>query len=288
MKLKLEQEKLNKILMDFYTLSHVRIVVYDSEFVRIAAYPEKSCDFCTLIKQNPISKQLCRKDETTSCKICSELNSLYIYKCHAGLIEAVAPIKMNDLIIGYIMFGQLRHKESTQTDILSYAAQYIENENQLNKAFSKLKIRENKQIEAIANIMQACTNYLWIAELIKLDSNNMIYLLTDYIDQNICDDLSVDTLCSVLGVSRVKLYEMAHKYYGISIAKYIRKKRITLAAKYLTEYNYSISEAAEISGFYDYNYFSKIFKKETGATPTEYKKRYSTKFCVKPAKKLPG
>lgn len=277
MKLKLEHEKLNKILMDFYTLSHIRIVIYDSDFVRIAAYPEKSCDFCTLIKQNPASKQLCRKNETDACKVCSEKNSLYIYKCHAGLIEAVAPIKMNDLILGYIMFGQLRHKKSNENDILSYASQYIKDSELLHKSFSKLKIRGDKQIEAVANIMQACTNYLWISELIKVEHNNLIYLLTDYIDRNICDDLSVDKLCSVLNVSRVKLYDISHKYYGMSIAKYIRQKRVALSAKLLSENGCSISEAAKNSGFDDYNYFSKIFKNEMGITPSEYKKRYNLK-----------
>ena len=56
MKIALEREKLNKILVDFYTLAHVRTVIYDSEFTKIAAFPEKSCDFCELIKCNPISK----------------------------------------------------------------------------------------------------------------------------------------------------------------------------------------------------------------------------------------
>ncbi|MDY3929959.1 MAG: PocR ligand-binding domain-containing protein [Clostridia bacterium] len=271
MKLKLEHEKLNKILMDFYTLSHVRIVIYDSEFVRVAAYPEKSCDFCNMIKQNPGSKQLCRNDEISACKICSKNNSLYIYKCHAGLIEAVAPIKMNDLTLGYIMFGQILNKESNKKDILSYALRYIDDEERLNKSFAKLKVRSNKQIEAMADIMNACTNYLWITELIKIDSGNRIYLLTDYINNNISEDISVDKLCSVLSVSRVRLYDMSHKYYGMSIAKYIRQKRISIASKYISENGYTIAEAAQNVGFYDYNYFSKVFKKETGMTPTEYK-----------------
>ena len=72
MKLKLEHEKLTNILMDFYTLSHIRIVIYDSSFQRIAAYPERSSDFCSLLKQNYESKMLCRKSESESCIICSK------------------------------------------------------------------------------------------------------------------------------------------------------------------------------------------------------------------------
>lgn len=274
MNIKLDIEQLTQILTDFYTLSHVRTVIYDNSFSRVAAYPEHNSDFCTLMKQNPESKCLCRHSEKIACKICSEKNSLYIYKCHAGLIEAVAPIKMNDMILGYIMFGQILHNDTNGDAIISYASQFIKGEEILKKAFDKIKVRSDNQITAIASIMQACTSYLWISGLIKIDQKKHIYLLNDYIDQNISSNLSVDVLCSVLNVSRIKLYEIAHEYYGMSIGKYIRQKRISLAAKMLTENNSSVRVAAESVGFDDYNYFSKVFKRETGYMPTEYKKKY--------------
>lgn len=272
MKIKLEQEKIKKILLDFYTLTHVRTVIFDGEFNRIAAYPENDCDFCILIKQNPISKELCRMGDEKACAICRENSSLYIYECHAGLIEAVAPVKMNDLTLGYIMFGQVRHVETDMTQILDYASHYTQNQQLLLSSAKKLKVRNDRQISAIAGIMEACASYLWIAELIKIDSGNLIYHLTDYINNNICGDLSVDNLCSVFKISRSRLYDIAHKYYGVCIAKYIRKKRISIAARYLKEQHCPIFEAAKRTGFIDYNYFSKVFKAETGLTPTEYKK----------------
>ena len=272
MKLRLEHEKLSNILMDFYTLTHIRIVIYDSGFQRIAAYPETSSAFCSLLKQNPESKRLCRKNEAESCMICSQKNSLHIYQCHAGLTEAVAPIKMNDLLLGYIMFGQILSNNSDRERILAYASQYIPDQELLHNSFGKLKVRNDTQIQAVANIMQACTSYLWINEIIKMDGENSIYLLTDYIDQNLSEDLSVDHLCSVFKISRVRLYELAHKYYGTSIAKYILKKRVAKAAQLLSESGCYVRDAALYVGFYDYNYFSKVFKKEMGMTPIEYRK----------------
>ena len=271
MKLKLEHEKLTNILMDFYTLSHIRIVIYDSSFQRIAAYPERSSDFCSLLKQNSESKKLCRKNEAESCIICSQKNSLHIYQCHAGLTEAVAPIKMNDIILGYIMFGQILRVNSDTESILEYASKYIDDQTLLQNSFSKLKVRDDRQIQAIANIMQACTSYLWVNELIKMDSENSVYILTDYINEHLYEDLSVDNLCSLLNISRVKLYEIAHKYYGMSVAKYILKKRIEKAAQLLSESDCYVRDAAINAGFYDYNYFSKVFKKEMGITPLKYK-----------------
>lgn len=258
--------------MDFYTLTHVRTVIYDNDFQRISAYPENSCDFCTLLKENPISKARCRKDDTTACKICKDNNALYTYRCHAGLIEAVAPIKMNDLTLGYIMFGQVRHVDTDEATLRSYASKFIADPHHLIASVKKLKVRSDKQINAIAGIMEACTSYLWIAELIKVDDGSQIYSLTDYINNNICSDLSVDQLCSTLKVSRTRLYEIAHKYYGMSIAKYIRQKRISLAAKSIRENDLPFWEIAKSIGIDDGNYFSKVFKEEMGMTPTQYRK----------------
>ena len=121
--------------------------------------------------------------------------------------------------------------------------------------------------------MEACTSYLLMEELIKIDSGNLIYKLSDYITNNIAGDLSVDKLCSILKVSRVGLYSLSNHYYGMSIAKYIRKKRVFLAAEMLKKENSSVKEAAYKVGFYDGNYFSKVFKEEMGINPTDYKKK---------------
>ena len=58
----------------------------------------------------------------------------------------------------------------------------------------------------------------------------------------------------------------------IGIAEYIRKTRISAAKKMLAQ-NESVSAVARKSGFEDYNYFSKVFKRETGLSPSQYKKK---------------
>ena len=268
----LERERLKKILVDFHTLAHVRTVIYDSDFNKIAAYPERKCDFCELMKQDARSRALCKSDDHNACRICSKRNSLYMYECHAGLVEAVAPIRMNDLNLGYIMFGQVRRKERSPDEICTYAARFVPDTQQLADSVQKIKVRGEKEIRAIAGVMEACTCYLLMEQLIKLDSNNQIYKLSDYITNHLSDDLSVDRLCAVLQVSRVALYELAHRYYGMSIAKYIRKKRAQEAAQLLREGQISVKAAALQVGFFDGNYFSKIFKQEFGVTPSDYKK----------------
>ncbi len=42
--------KLNALLKDFYTLTHIRITVFDETFRELAAYPEQIAPFCRIIR----------------------------------------------------------------------------------------------------------------------------------------------------------------------------------------------------------------------------------------------
>ena len=269
MKVITNAEKMRELLADFYNVANVRTVIFDDDFNRTVAYPEENCSFCGLMKENPESRKLCRESDKKACRKCLETNSLCLHRCHAGLIEVAAPIKMNDITLGYIMFGQVRGQGTDADDIMEYARKYIYNRTALEKAFYELQERSVSQIKSLSNLLEMCASYLWTKELVKLHEGNLIYHLSNYIN-NVKNDLSVEALCDEFNISRSRLYDIFHKYYGMSIAKYIKKKRTEIAAEYLKK-GYRVSEAAEAAGFNDYNYFSKIFKAEYGITPHRYR-----------------
>ena len=58
---------------------------------------------------------------------------------------------------------------------------------------------------------------------------------------------------------------------------YINTQRIQLAAKRLCTSTISIADAAEEVGILDVNYFTKLFKKVFGITPTSYRKENASR-----------
>ena len=62
------------------------------------------------------------------------------------------------------------------------------------------------------------------------------------------------------------------KHCGKSIRAYTNDLRISEAKKLLKNTGLSIKEISERTGFFDSNYFSNSFKKETGVSPKEYRK----------------
>ena len=80
----------------------------------------------------------------------------------------------------------------------------------------------------------------------------------------------VDELAERLEVSAAHLTRVFSKKVGISPGKYITRVRIEYAKLLLQDPDATIAYVAEASGFANANYFAKVFRKETGMSPSEF------------------
>ena len=93
--------KLHSLLKDFYQLTKIRITVFDDSF------RDEIADFCKLIRQTPGCAMKCHLCDRHACDIASRRTSSYTYHCHAGLTESIIPIRMGNIVIGYLLFGHV-------------------------------------------------------------------------------------------------------------------------------------------------------------------------------------
>ena len=80
----------------------------------------------------------------------------------------------------------------------------------------------------------------------------------------------LDDLAERLEVSKAHLIRSFTRQTGISPAKYITRVKVEYAKLLLRDEDASIAYVAEASGFANANYFAKVFRRQTGMTPTEY------------------
>ncbi len=95
-----------------------------------------------------------------------------------------------------------------------------------------------------------------------------------YIGQNYAKDITLETLAKKASMSETTLYRMFRKTFGESPVNYVITVRIGHARELLANSNRAISDIAWEIGFHDSNYFSRHFKKHTGMTPREYRRRF--------------
>ena len=93
-----------------------------------------------------------------------------------------------------------------------------------------------------------------------------------YFNENYTARINVDEYAESLHMSTAWFIRSFKQYVGLSPARYIQSLRIVNAQRLLERTKYSIGEVSEIVGYDNPLYFSRVFKKETGLSPTQYRK----------------
>lgn len=272
MKLEFNESQLLELMKDFHILTGIRMVLFDDEYHELLSYPEKDCTFCTIIKSHPDTQKYCSESDRNSFQQCKSSRKLIIYHCHAGLVEAVVPLIDNHIVIGYLMFGQI--SDAANLTDLKTAISHSKIKNHLKSLESvlpEIPLKSSEQIHAAAKIMEACTLYASINESIALRRQNFNNHLKEYLLPRLDQPLASETIAKDLGISRSKLYLSCDKYLGMGIAEYIKILRIEQAQNLLKNTDFTITDISDKVGFEDYNYFCRVFKKETGYSAKKYR-----------------
>jgi two-component system, response regulator YesN len=95
--------------------------------------------------------------------------------------------------------------------------------------------------------------------------------------------LSLRRLASDVGISPYRLSHRFHEVMGISFRAYLLRVRIERAKHLLADGRTSIAEVAQAVGFGDLPRFDKLFKRDTGVTPSTYRSRHLPTVEGKPA-----
>lgn len=275
--LRYDIDKLEQLLHSFFMLTHMRTVVFDAEFLKIAEVPGQDSEFCQLIRKDARANRRCIESDRQACRRCRQTDALYTYTCHAGLTESVVPIRYENVIIGYLMFGQvLQHadKESLWQDIERRCADITVDLQALCRAFSQLQPQTGDMIGAATQILEACACYLWLERTMSLQSDTLPVHISEYLSAHLDGDLSAQALCAQFGIGRTKLYQVSKTFFGAGILQVVQNLRIHEAKRLLETTDASLGAIAEAMGYADYNYFIKVFGKEAGITPARYRKTY--------------
>lgn len=266
--------QIEKLMKSFYTMSGIRFVLFDTDYKEIISYPKESCGFCKLMKNCSKTRRKCNSNDRKAFLKCENTNSPVIYKCHAGLVEAVIPLHENEKIIGYLMFGQIvdNDKSDIYNKVPIWLEKYKFNEDILKEEIDKITYKNESEIQAAASIMEACTSYIIYKELITPKSSKIIIAAKEYIEKHLEEDISVNLLCNELEISRTRLYEIFRNELKMGISEYVLIRKLHFAKKMLKTTELSVHEIARKVGFTDYNYFSKVYKKRYGKSPRYYRK----------------
>jgi two-component system, response regulator YesN len=104
----------------------------------------------------------------------------------------------------------------------------------------------------------------------ELKNHRLIAKAKKYIMEHYVEEISLHEVAAVLNISSGYFSTIFKQYAGIGFTDYVTENKIEQAKKLLWEADYKIYEIANILGYQNAYYFSKVFKKITGLTPSEF------------------
>lgn len=108
----------------------------------------------------------------------------------------------------------------------------------------------------------------------KEAGNDEILRVIDFLESNLHQKITIADLTKRFQTNRTDLSRLFLDYTGQTIMQYVNHARIELAAALLRDTTIPISEVMERTGFTDYAYFSKTFRKQKELSPRNYRKKY--------------
>jgi YesN/AraC family two-component response regulator len=172
--------------------------------------------------------------------------------------------------LGKLMFKVFRNALIAYSIESANVAEWLVNA--CSKFFKDLPAIEMDKINSAIKILDACTGYEYLKNLVSANENKIDILLDTYINQHLTEDLSIATLCRHFHLAHSEIYSIFKEYFFSTPAEYIKMRRLKTACDLLKQTNLPVHKIAKKCGIPDYNYFSKIFKSVFGMSPREFRK----------------
>lgn len=126
-------------------------------------------------------------------------------------------------------------------------------------------------------IMEISQEFIEMHYKIKNNISPNVARIMEWMKGNYYKNLRISEIASEFGYNPDYLSTLFVKNTGTTISNYMNKIRIDISKSLIINYDLSVKEVAYSCGFSDEKYFMKVFKKQEGMTPSQYKKAFIRK-----------
>ena len=238
------------------------------------------CAFCRAVRELPGGKRPCEKsDKIDAVTLAAQYKEPFFFECHMGMQELVLPLLHRDTLVGLVFVGQCRIRgESPEKNIAQRVAEQGGDPARFVELYTQLPELRREDLRAAGQILSQYfqlrkANSQPVSQTHTYPGATLAEQVYSYIQLHFCDSLSTKSLAEHFFVTEAHLSRAFHARYGLTVTAHIRNLRMEYAQRLLSQTDASVSSIALNTGYPDVNYFSRLFRRHTGLTPTEFRSR---------------
>lgn len=263
-------------IIDLYTELHgTRVSLFGPD--RKMLYPDvegrPNCAYCRMLRETLGQDSRCRALDRNMMDAALEQKKMISYTCHGGMREAVAPLFSAGQLAGFVMIGQFRSR--TAPPVSPYAEEWenMQGNDDLQLAFSESTVLPEEKIENLLAMFSQLLELIIRGQLIHRKDYDLIEPVIERLRQNPEQSLRLEEAAQMTGRSGSTVTRLFKKMTGRSFKQYQLDVRLQRAGELLVERpGCPVAEVARQIGIEDPFYFSRLFHKHTGLSPSDYRK----------------
>ncbi len=140
--------------------------------------------------------------------------------------------------------------------------------NRAKEVFANLVIQE-----LVVRLMQTQARALLLSPETTFANVNRLAHVAQYINKHLHRSLQIKELADEACMSEPSFYRTFKQTFGMTPVDYINQQRIALASQLLRTTNRCLGDISVECGFNNLTYFMKLFRREIGSSPTQYRKQ---------------
>lgn len=278
--------ELTELIRSFRQLAGVGVCFYDLEnFFSFNKAGEKEytghyCEFCCCARLLDGGRVACDKsDRGEAVALAKDYRKPFFHVCHMGLCECVIPVMYRDTLRGIIFLGQCRLAGEDRAEQIAQAATRRGGDGaRFAEMYLALPEISRENLLAMGNILQIY--FARVSESRELFEGQeelpreelpLAAKIAKTIDRNYSGDLTPASLAQRFYLSPAYMGRLFKEHTGKTVGEYIRAVRIENAKRLLRTTSVPVGSVALNVGFSDINYFARLFRREVGMSPTEYR-----------------
>lgn len=255
----------------YEALAALRICVHDiSGALRAVLDPSRhmhNSNYCRAIKNGP-EQWRCFQFEFTELR--ADIETLRrrngrMHRCHAGLIEWVVPVHSDGHVHAILFAGQRRPQfdvamKQPLSHVKTPAAPVVD------------ETQARHYLEALRQLALRLMQWIQRNAVKSTTAPTRHQKIYTYLSQHHTGAIQLDDLAEYLHVSRSRAAHIVKEETGFSWTELLLQARLRTAQQLLLHSDEAVVRVALLSGFGDQSQFHKVFKRQFGKTPAQFRK----------------
>ena len=271
---------LDNLINDFYQMTRISTTFYDATTLQPVIHSnDPGASFCGTFWQSQALRSRCDQCDRAALQAASHSQQLHCYTCHAGLLECIYPVFYHDTLLGYFMYGQRRTVEDSPENREKRFRLYREfglDVEEMERRYLACSVMDEEQLQAVGHIMSTVAQHTFLSCMLGDHNAPLATRILLYIQLNHRLPIDTDSACAFFNISKSTLQHTIRKELNSTFVTLLNNQRIESVCQCLQR-GTPVAEAAMLSGFPSANYMTRLFRRTTGLTPTQYAARENGK-----------